>query len=82
MLEDMAKTELLPEEMTADAAYGSDEDQQLTEKYGVELVSPVSGHASARCDYRSESWQNSPPDDAACCSSIPSNGDREDDKPA
>lgn len=43
VLEDLAKTELLPEEMTADTAYGSDENQQLAEKYGVELVSPVSG---------------------------------------
>lgn len=43
VLEDLAKKELLPEEMTADTAYGSDENQQLAEQYGVELVSPVSG---------------------------------------
>jgi len=43
VLADLAKKELLPKEMTADTAYGSDENQQLAAKYGVELVSPVSG---------------------------------------
>jgi hypothetical protein len=43
VLADLAKMELLPQEMTADTAYGSDENQQLAAEYGVELVSPVSG---------------------------------------
>ncbi len=43
VLEDLAKTELLPEEMTADTAYGSDGNEQLAAAKGVELISPVSG---------------------------------------
>ena len=43
VLADLAETKLLPKEMTADTAYGSDENQQLAAEYGVELVSPVSG---------------------------------------
>jgi hypothetical protein len=43
VLEDLEKTELLPEEMTADTAYGSDENVQLAAAKGVELISPVSG---------------------------------------
>jgi hypothetical protein len=43
VLEDLEKTALLPEEMTADTAYGSDENGQLAAAKGVELISPVSG---------------------------------------
>ena len=43
VLEDLEKTRLLPEEMTADTAYGSDENVQLAAGKGVELISPVSG---------------------------------------
>jgi len=43
VLEDLAKNDLLPETMLADTSFGSDENQQLAAKHGVELVSPVSG---------------------------------------
>jgi hypothetical protein len=43
VLEDLARNNLLPKEMTADTSYGSDENQQLAAEYDVELVSPVSG---------------------------------------
>jgi hypothetical protein len=46
VLQDLEKSGLLPKEMTADTAYGSDENEQLAAKKGVELVSPVAGPKS------------------------------------
>jgi hypothetical protein len=46
VLEDLEKSGLLPKEMTADTAYGSDENVQFAATKGVELVSPVSGPKS------------------------------------
>jgi hypothetical protein len=46
VLEDLEKSDLLPKEMTADTAYGSDENVQFAATKGVELVSPVSGPKS------------------------------------
>jgi hypothetical protein len=43
VVEDLKKNELLPDELSADTAYGSDENQQRCEEEGVELVSPVPG---------------------------------------
>jgi hypothetical protein len=43
VLEDLEKTGLLPKEMTADTAYGSDDNVQAAAAKGVELISPVSG---------------------------------------
>ena len=41
VLEDLQKNDLLPEELQADGAYGSDENYQQAAALGVELVSPV-----------------------------------------
>ena len=43
MLQDLQTKELLPQEMQADTAYGSDENAQQAAALGVELVSPVPG---------------------------------------
>ena len=43
VLEDLQKRDLLPEEMLADTAYGSDDNVQKAAVLGVEVVSPVSG---------------------------------------
>jgi hypothetical protein len=43
--EDLKQNALLPGEMVADTAYGSDENVQARAAEGVELVSPVSGKA-------------------------------------
>jgi Transposase DDE domain len=43
MLADLQKRDLLPEEMLADTAYGSDDNVQKAAALGVEVVSPVSG---------------------------------------
>lgn len=43
ILDQLEKSELLPEEMLADTIYGSDENVQAAEKRGVELVAPVPG---------------------------------------
>jgi hypothetical protein len=46
VLQDLEKSGLLPKEMLADTAYGSDENVQLAAKNGVELISPVAGPKS------------------------------------
>jgi hypothetical protein len=43
VLEDLQERDLLPEEMLADTAYGSDDNVQKAAVLGVEVVSPVSG---------------------------------------
>jgi hypothetical protein len=43
VLEDLKARQLLPEEMLADTAYGSDENVQQAAKLGVEVISPVAG---------------------------------------
>lgn len=43
VLEDLRKRDLLPEEMLADTAYGSDDNVQKAAALDVEVVSPVSG---------------------------------------
>ena len=48
MLEDLQKRDLLPEEMLADTAYGSDDNVQKAAALGVEVVSPVSGPTTSR----------------------------------
>lgn len=45
MLEQLAANGLIPAEMPADTAYGSDENVRLAESFGVELISPVPGRA-------------------------------------
>lgn len=45
VLEDLKQSELLPDEILADTAYGSDENVQASAEDGVELVSPVPGKA-------------------------------------
>ena len=45
MLEQLAANGLIPDEMPADTAYGSDENVRLAESCGVELISPVPGRA-------------------------------------
>jgi hypothetical protein len=50
VIEDLKENDLLPDEMTADTAYGSDENQQLCEEEGVELVSPVPGKRPKSAD--------------------------------
>ena len=45
MLEQLAANDLLPEEMPADTAYGSDENVEFAESLGVELIAPVPGRA-------------------------------------
>jgi hypothetical protein len=47
VLEDLQASQLLPEQLTADTRYPSDENVQLAESYGVELVGPVPGAAPA-----------------------------------
>ena len=44
VLEDLKKKELLPDEILADAAYGSDENVQDSAAAGVDLVAPVFGN--------------------------------------
>jgi len=48
VLEDLQKRDLLPEEMLADTAYGSDDNVQKAAELGVEVVSPVSGPTAAQ----------------------------------
>ena len=43
VLEDLKQKGVLPEEMPADGAYGSDENVQLAATYGVELIAPIAG---------------------------------------
>ena len=43
ILEDLEQRDALPEEMLADASYGSDANVQLAEEKGVSLVAPVPG---------------------------------------
>ena len=43
VLEDLQKRDLLPEEVLADTAYGSDDNVQQAAALDVEVVSPVSG---------------------------------------
>src|SRR5271156_441829 len=43
VLEDLQTRQLLPEEMLADTAYGSDENVQQAAALGVEVISPVAG---------------------------------------
>ncbi len=43
--EDLKESELLPDQMLADTAYGSDENVQASAEDDMELVSPVSGKA-------------------------------------
>lgn len=50
VIEDLKENGLLPDELTADTAYGSDENQQLCEEEGVELVSPVPGKRPENAD--------------------------------
>ena len=45
MLEQLAAHGLIPAEMPADTAYGSDENVLLAESFGVELIAPVPGRA-------------------------------------
>jgi Transposase DDE domain len=47
MLEDLQTRQLLPEEMLADTAYGSDDNVQQAAKLGVEIISPVAGPQQA-----------------------------------
>lgn len=46
VLAELVKNDLLPDEMLADTAYGSDENVRAAADLGVELVSPVSGPKS------------------------------------
>ena len=43
VLAELREAGLMPEEMTADTAYGSDENHRLAAEQGVELISPVPG---------------------------------------
>jgi Transposase DDE domain len=43
MLDRLAESKLLPEEMLADTAYGGDDNVQAAEARGVELVAPIPG---------------------------------------
>ena len=43
VLEDLKQRGVLPEEMPADGAYGSDENVQAAAAYGVELIAPIAG---------------------------------------
>ena len=45
VLEDLAKNDLMPQEMLADTAYGSDEDFVRGQDSQVELIAPVPGKA-------------------------------------
>jgi hypothetical protein len=45
MLEQLDANGLLPEQMTADTAYGSDENALIAESFGVELIAPVPGRS-------------------------------------
>ena len=47
VLEDLEKKDLLPKEILADCGYGSDENVEICEKKGVELVSPTQAGATA-----------------------------------
>lgn len=48
VLEDLQASGLLPEQMLGDTHYPSDENVQLAERHGVELVGPVPGAAPAQ----------------------------------
>lgn len=43
MLAQLEKSQMLPDEMTADTAYGSDGNYQTAAEMGVELIAPVAG---------------------------------------
>ena len=45
MLEQLDAHDLTPEQMVADTAYGSDENDVIAESFGVELIAPVPGRA-------------------------------------
>jgi hypothetical protein len=47
VLEDLQASRLLPQELLGDTHYPSEENVQLAERYGVELVGPVPGAAPA-----------------------------------
>lgn len=46
VLEDLSEQDLLPNQMVADTAYGSDENYVRSQRYGVDLVAPVPGQES------------------------------------
>ena len=48
VLEELKASQLLPEELQVDTQYPDDENVQLAERYGVELVGPVPGAAPAQ----------------------------------
>jgi hypothetical protein len=48
VLKELAASQLLPQEMRTDTHYPSEENVQLAERYGVELVGPVPGAAPAQ----------------------------------
>ena len=50
MLEQLKTRDLLPVELPADGAYGSDENVQIAVKYGVELIAPLAGRDPAAAD--------------------------------
>ena len=50
VLEDLKACDLLPEQMLTDTHYNSDENVQLAEQYGVELVGPTPSGSSHRKD--------------------------------
>jgi len=46
VLEDLKSNDLVPDEMVADTGYTSDENVQLADEHGVDLVGPVPGYST------------------------------------
>lgn len=63
VLEQLQSNQLLPAELAADTAYGSDENHQHARSQGVELISPVPGKAPAEGSASEEAQKDhqSPP---------------------
>lgn len=43
LIENLRRRQLLPDELAADTAYGSDENHQLAQRHGIDLISPTPG---------------------------------------
>ena len=57
MLEQLQSNHMLPAELAADTAYGSDENHQHAASQGIELISPVPGKAPKQGGHASEEAQ-------------------------
>jgi hypothetical protein len=67
VLENLKANDLLPGELSADTAYGSDDNQQRCETEGIELVSPVPGKKIDASQTGAADFEEAPGGEVLCC---------------